>query len=398
MAHKKTSNLKLEMPTEGSFGWHTSWYNNFNSIDQHPGVLTCTSSTRPSTPWAGQVIFETDTLLLKVFSGSAWIDISSDSSPSSDFLLYALSPSHSQFFIFSFSYTSGLSLLSTTFLDTQSFSMFFSPSNNILILADLYNTNLLSYSTKNGLPNFSLNKFVEVIPFRDIFLSPVSNFLFFTYENYPSLIILEITEQGDFNYKNHNDLTSSFNKIRINPSGDKLILSDLTNPTCYASSLTDFWNPSPFTSIQTEEIISNIYFIPNTNLVALLYDNSPYLSIYSSSNFPNLEFLYNVPYAFPIQSAVFHSTLPYCFIIEPSAHILTCLDLSESGFFNYLDVFLTTFTFSSILFSPCENFLFASTDSSGPLYVLDVSDPENITVAFEYPITPPISSLTLVQP
>lgn len=32
----------------------------------------CTSATRPSTPYVGQVIFETDTGLAKVWTGSAW--------------------------------------------------------------------------------------------------------------------------------------------------------------------------------------------------------------------------------------------------------------------------------------------------------------------------------------
>jgi hypothetical protein len=32
----------------------------------------CTSSTRPASPYVGQMIFETDTSLLKVWLGSAW--------------------------------------------------------------------------------------------------------------------------------------------------------------------------------------------------------------------------------------------------------------------------------------------------------------------------------------
>jgi hypothetical protein len=37
-----------------------------------PGV--CTSSTRPASPYVGQCIYETDTLLAKVWTGSAWED------------------------------------------------------------------------------------------------------------------------------------------------------------------------------------------------------------------------------------------------------------------------------------------------------------------------------------
>jgi hypothetical protein len=37
-----------------------------------PGV--CTSTTRPVTPFTGMIIYETDTLLAKVWTGSAWVD------------------------------------------------------------------------------------------------------------------------------------------------------------------------------------------------------------------------------------------------------------------------------------------------------------------------------------
>jgi hypothetical protein len=32
----------------------------------------CTSSTRPASPYVGQMIFETDTSLLKIWLGTAW--------------------------------------------------------------------------------------------------------------------------------------------------------------------------------------------------------------------------------------------------------------------------------------------------------------------------------------
>ena len=37
---------------------------------QKSGV--CTSTTRPSNPYVGQMIYETDTNLLKIWLGSAW--------------------------------------------------------------------------------------------------------------------------------------------------------------------------------------------------------------------------------------------------------------------------------------------------------------------------------------
>jgi hypothetical protein len=43
---------------------------NFGAAGVKPGV--CTSTTRPATPYNGQVIYETDTGYLRVWDGSAW--------------------------------------------------------------------------------------------------------------------------------------------------------------------------------------------------------------------------------------------------------------------------------------------------------------------------------------
>lgn len=45
---------------------------NADDIDAAVGYTICTSTTRPSTPWTGQAIFETDTLTPYVWDGSAW--------------------------------------------------------------------------------------------------------------------------------------------------------------------------------------------------------------------------------------------------------------------------------------------------------------------------------------
>lgn len=41
-----------------------------NNVGLRPGV--CTSTTRPTTPYTGQIIYETDTGYLRVWDGSAW--------------------------------------------------------------------------------------------------------------------------------------------------------------------------------------------------------------------------------------------------------------------------------------------------------------------------------------
>lgn len=46
--------------------------NNANKLDAAVGFTICTSTTRPSTPWSGQVIFETNTGLSFVWDGSSW--------------------------------------------------------------------------------------------------------------------------------------------------------------------------------------------------------------------------------------------------------------------------------------------------------------------------------------
>jgi len=46
---------------------------NMTKVDSQIGSLFCTSSTRPSSPYAGQTVFETDTQLFAFWTGSAWI-------------------------------------------------------------------------------------------------------------------------------------------------------------------------------------------------------------------------------------------------------------------------------------------------------------------------------------
>lgn len=67
---EKTERLKLETPAAGSFGWHVEWGRNMEILDKHPGVLCCTSETRPAEPWLGQIIFETDSKRLYLFDGT----------------------------------------------------------------------------------------------------------------------------------------------------------------------------------------------------------------------------------------------------------------------------------------------------------------------------------------
>lgn len=46
----------------------------YATIDKYLGTETCLSSGRPGSPIQGQLIFETDTLVVRVWSGTAWTD------------------------------------------------------------------------------------------------------------------------------------------------------------------------------------------------------------------------------------------------------------------------------------------------------------------------------------
>lgn len=76
-----TTKIDLYKPGGGSTGTITpdetadidKLNDNFDKIDDAVGAFVCTSSTRPGTPWDGQIIFETDTNTFKVWNGSAWV-------------------------------------------------------------------------------------------------------------------------------------------------------------------------------------------------------------------------------------------------------------------------------------------------------------------------------------
>ena len=76
-----TSKLALYKPGGGSYGTNTpdetadidKLNDNFNKIDAAVGTSVVTSSTRPASPFTGQQIYETNTKLTYVWSGSAWL-------------------------------------------------------------------------------------------------------------------------------------------------------------------------------------------------------------------------------------------------------------------------------------------------------------------------------------
>lgn len=78
---QSTSKLALYKPGGGSYGTNTpdetadidKLNDNFQKIDDAFGVKVVTSSTRPGSPFTGQQIYETNTKLTYVWSGSAWV-------------------------------------------------------------------------------------------------------------------------------------------------------------------------------------------------------------------------------------------------------------------------------------------------------------------------------------
>jgi hypothetical protein len=77
MASTLTTKGKLFKPTAGTNEpFRIADVNgNWDKIDQQLGTFVCTSTTRPATPFTGQVIFETDTLRQWVWTGTRWFFI-----------------------------------------------------------------------------------------------------------------------------------------------------------------------------------------------------------------------------------------------------------------------------------------------------------------------------------
>jgi hypothetical protein len=81
-----TSRLGLYLPGGGSTGLITpdepadidKINDNMVKIDAAAGVRVVTSSTRPSSPYSGLLIFETDTGFTRVWSGSEWLGLGAE--------------------------------------------------------------------------------------------------------------------------------------------------------------------------------------------------------------------------------------------------------------------------------------------------------------------------------
>lgn len=75
MASTTTTRLALVKPTAGTaepVNVTTQLDNNWDAIDAAIGLTVCTSSTRPSSPFTGQWIFETDTGRTYFWNASVW--------------------------------------------------------------------------------------------------------------------------------------------------------------------------------------------------------------------------------------------------------------------------------------------------------------------------------------
>jgi len=77
MALTPTPRLGLYKPEGGDAFQRTKFLETWDKLDEAPGVHICTSSSRPSwgTDQAGRLIFETDTVRIMRFSGTAWAQV-----------------------------------------------------------------------------------------------------------------------------------------------------------------------------------------------------------------------------------------------------------------------------------------------------------------------------------
>lgn len=79
MSTTTTPNFGLTMPTPGTGEpIAVSQLNaNWTAIDTLARAVACTSGTRPGSPFSGQTIFETDTLLFRMRIAGAWVTVGS---------------------------------------------------------------------------------------------------------------------------------------------------------------------------------------------------------------------------------------------------------------------------------------------------------------------------------
>ena len=101
-----------------------------------PGV--CTSSTRPTAPYEGQQIYETDTDLLRIWNGSAWKNISA-AAPSQGAILQVVHGSVS----------SQNASTSATYIDSNLTATITPQSSSSLILVT-YSQNLYTTASATG--------------------------------------------------------------------------------------------------------------------------------------------------------------------------------------------------------------------------------------------------------
>lgn len=71
-----TPRMNLSKPSGGEDVSVAQLNSNFDKLDANTGAFVCTSTTRPSTPYEGMLILETDTKNVKVRVGSAWRNVS----------------------------------------------------------------------------------------------------------------------------------------------------------------------------------------------------------------------------------------------------------------------------------------------------------------------------------
>lgn len=71
--------LGLTLPEEGDYLDDGVMSGNFAKLDAQAGTVVCTSTTRPSSPYQGMLIFETDTRNMRVRVGTSWALVSDTS-------------------------------------------------------------------------------------------------------------------------------------------------------------------------------------------------------------------------------------------------------------------------------------------------------------------------------
>lgn len=68
-----STHLELAVPAGADSFDFAAIASNWTKVDAHPGIIVCTTVTRPSSPWTGQMAYDTDLPGFISYDGTGWV-------------------------------------------------------------------------------------------------------------------------------------------------------------------------------------------------------------------------------------------------------------------------------------------------------------------------------------